>query len=165
MPRKWVEFAGGTWTDIDLVANHETLAVNSDEDRLRRLALSGDLVFVAVPAEAGSSAAAVTAAIDAATDDTYRKTVAFELRNAAGEVHTWWTGTRTIGIADDADGAAAIAGTASATTVVFVAGVATVTIEYTGVWAAEKVVTLTLTAGDVAGHTLSNKTHVDTLVA
>ena len=165
MPRYFVELAGGTWTDIDLTENHETLVANEAEDRLRRLAMSGDLKFVASPATATSSAAAVNAAIAAAADDTFRQVVTFTLETAAGETHAWYSGTRTIGITDDSAGTAAIADTATATTLAFVNGVGTVTVEYTGTWVAAQVVTLTLTDGNVLGVEPGNATFVDTLAA
>ena len=164
MSRYWVEHRGGTWTDVDLTANHFQLEENVEKNRLRALAMSGDLVFVAVPETATNGYTAINAAIAAAADDTFRQVATFELRNAAGEVHKWYSGTRTIGVADDSSsGTAAIADTASAITVKFVDGVGTVTLEYTGTWAAAEEVVLTLTAGDVLGTTLSNKTFTDTL--
>jgi hypothetical protein len=162
MPRKWHEFQGGTWYEVDLVANDQQITANAAEDRLRRLALSGDMVFKATPATLGSSAAAVAAAIAGAAQK-FTRTVTFTLETAAGERHTWYSGTVPLTIADTAAGAAAIA--AEATTATFAAGVATVVVEYTGTWAQGNTSTLTLDVGAPLGYTLVDKTSVDTLVA
>lgn len=163
MPKYWHELQGGTWTTIDLAENHETLVANEAEDRLRRLAMSGDLEFVADPETAANGFTAINAAIAGAASK-FTQTVTFTLQTAAGEVHTWYTGTRTIGIADTSSaGTAAIADTATATTLKFVAGVGTVTVEYTGTWAAAETATLTLTDGNVLGVEPGDATFVDTI--
>ena len=128
--------------------------------------MSGDVVFVADPATATSSAAAVTTDIaDAEKGNKFTQVITFTLETAAGAVHTWWSGTRTIAITDDADGTAAIADTATATTLLFANGVGTVTVEYEGAWVDGKICTLTLTDGNVLGHEPGNATFVDTLGA
>ena len=163
MPRKQHEFQGGTWYEVDLVANDQELTANSAEDRLRRLAMSGDIALKCTPATLGNSAAAITAAITAAEDDKFLRSVQVTLETAAGEVHSWFSGTRAITIADTASGAAAIA--AEADTVTFVNGVGTVVIEYTGTWATGNTSTLTVVGSTLLGHTVANKTSIDTLVA
>lgn len=127
-------------------------------------ALAGDMVLVLTPATTGSSAAAVTAAIGGAAGK-YTRQVKVELKSAAGEVHEWFNGTFAIGVAEvtAGNGVAAIAD--SATTVELVEGVGTVTIEYTGAWAAADTQTLTVTGGEKLGYAISNKTSVDTLIA
>jgi hypothetical protein len=167
MSRYWVEHYGGTWTTVDQAANHFQLQAKKEQDRLRALAMSGDMVFVVTPVTLGSSAAAIaTAVASEAAGNKFKRTVTMRLETAAGEVHTWWSGTRTIGIGytTNTDGSAAIADTATATTAKFVDGVATATIEYTLTWAAADESVFTLTAGDVLGYTLSNKTSTDTVV-
>ncbi len=97
-------------------------------------ALIGDLVIVATPTTLGSSAAAVNAAIGGAAAK-FTRQVTIELQNAAGDVHTWFNGSLAIAVAEvtAGSGVSAIAGGVSSVT--FVEGVATVTLEYTGAWA------------------------------
>jgi hypothetical protein len=163
MPRYWHEINGGTWTNVDEIADHFELKDNTDEDRLRALAASGDLEFVASPATATNGFTAINAAIAAAEDDKFTQQITFTLKTAGGEVHTWYSGTKTIGITDDSSGTASIADTATATTLKFVDGVGTVTVVYEGTWAAGEIVTLTLTDGNVLGVEPGDATFVDTL--
>ena len=125
-------------------------------------AMSGDMVLVASPATLGSSAAAVATAIAGAG---FTRDVVLELQDADGNVHSWFSGSMDIAVAEvtAGDGVSAISGGGSS--VDFVAGQATVTIEYTGTWAAADTQTLTVTGGTVLGETITNKTSVDTLVA
>ena len=164
MSRYWVEHRGGTWTDIDLTANHFQLQAKAEQDALRRKAMSGDMTFAAVPATLGNDFNDIHDAITADDNDKFYRTVKFELRTAAGEIHTWFNGGKTISIGHvtAGDGAAAIAG--GGTTATFVDGVATVVVEYTGTWAAADTATLTLAENDVLGYTLSERTSVDTIV-
>jgi hypothetical protein len=164
MPRYWHEIQGGTWTNVDQTADHFELKANTDEDRLRALAASGDLVFSISPATTGSSTAAVLAAI-AGTAGKYTRVITMKLVTAAGEVHTWYSGVKTVGVAENAAGANAIEGTLTSTSVKFVNGVATATLAYTGTWAEGNVSTFTLTGGTTLGYTTADKTSVDTLVA
>jgi len=164
MPRYWHEIQGGTWTNVDEIANHFELKANTDEDRLRALAASGDLAFTITDATLGTSAAAIAAGIAAAADDTYRRSITMKLVTAAGEVHTWYSGTKVIGVAENADGANVIEDTATATSVKFVNGVGTATLGYTGTWVTGKISTFTLTGGTTLGYTTADKTSVDTIV-
>lgn len=127
-------------------------------------ALAGDIVLALTPATLGSSAAAVAAAI-AGTAGKFVRTVKFELKDAAGNIHTWFNGDIGLAIAESTagDGVAAIAG--SATKVSLVEGVGSIDIEYTGTWAAADTSTLTTTQRDIAGVTIAAKTSKDTLVA
>lgn len=127
-------------------------------------ALSGDVTLVLTPATLGSSAAKVAAAI-AGTAEKFVRTVKFELKDATGNVHTWFNGEIAISIAETTagDGVSAVAD--SATTVSLVEGVGSVDIEYTGIWAAADTSTLTTTQRDIAGVTIAAKTSKDTLVA
>ena len=169
MPRKFVELAGGTWTNVDLVANHTALIANTAADAtqdaaatLRSKAMSGDIALKCTPATLGSSAAAVTAAIAGAALK-FTRTVVVTLETAAGDVHTWFSGTRDIAVARTGSGTIAIAAAATAAT--FVNGSASVVMEYTGTWADTNTATLTVTGSTLLGHTVTNKTSVDTLVA
>lgn len=127
-------------------------------------AMSGDITLVLTPATPGSSAAKVAAAI-AGTAGKFVRTVTFELKDAAGNVHTWFNGDISLSITETTagDGVAAIAG--SATKVSLVEGVGSIDIEYTGTWAAADTSTLTTTQRDIAGVTITAKTSKDTLVA
>ena len=164
MPRKQFEFQGGTWYEVDLVANDQELTANSAEDRLRRLAMSGDMVLKCTPATAASSAAAVATAI-AGTASKFTRTVVVTLETAAGEVHTWFSGKRDAAAAQVTAGNGTAAVTASATDITFANGSATVVIDYIGTWAAADTCTLTVTGSTLLGHTVADKTSVDTLVA
>lgn len=127
-------------------------------------ALSGDIALVLTPATPGSSAAKVAAAI-AGTAKKFVRTVKLELKDAAGNIHTWFNGDIDLTIAEvtAGDGVAAIA--ESATKVSLVEGVGSIDIEYTGTWAAADTSTLTTTQRDIAGVTIAAKTSKDTLVA
>jgi len=164
MPRYWHEINGGTWTNVDEVADHFELKANTDEDRLRKLALSGDMVFKCTPATTGSSAAAVVAAVGS-TAAKFVRTVTVTLETAAGEIHTWYSGSKdaAAAVVTAGDGTAALA--ASATAITFVNGSATATIDYTLTWAENDTCTLTVTGGTTLGYTTADKTSVDTLVA
>ena len=98
-------------------------------------AMAGDLVLVPSPATLANSAAAITAAITAASDDKFKRTVEVELQTAAGEVHEWFNGTFAIAATETTagDGASAIAD--SAETITLTDGKGSVVVEYTGTWA------------------------------
>ena len=127
-------------------------------------ALSGDIALVVTPATPGSSAAKVAADI-AGAGGKYVRTVKFELKDAAGNVHTWFNGDIALAIAETTagDGVSAIAG--AATKVSLIEGVGSIDIEYTGTWAAADTCTLTTTQRDIVGVTIAAKTSKDTLVA
>lgn len=126
-------------------------------------AMSQDIILVATPATLGSSAAAVNAAI-AGDDEKFTRTVAVKLTNTEGDTHAWYTGTLAIAVAKSStSGVVAIAD--SATTVSLVNGVGSVTLNYTGTWAAADTTTLTITGGTIMSATVTNKTSIDTLIA
>jgi ribosomal protein L18E len=131
---------------------------------IQQKGISGDMVLVASPIALGSSAAAVTAAIAGAAAK-FTRDVTIKLQTAAGEVHSWFNGTFAIAVAEvtAGSGVSAIAGGVAVAT--FVNGVATVTINYTGVWAAADTQTLTITGSTKLGYAITNKTSVDTLIA
>jgi hypothetical protein len=130
---------------------------------LRDKALSGDMVLVVVPATLGSSAATVNAAIGG-VDAKFTRDVVIELEAANGDVHTWFDGTFDIA-ATKTSTAGVIAIADALTEASFVNGRATITLEYTGTWAAADTATLTVTGSSKLGYTIANKTSVDTLVA
>ncbi|MDF2907468.1 MAG: hypothetical protein K0R34_2789 [Herbinix sp.] len=127
-------------------------------------ALAGDIILSVTPATPGSSAAAVATAIAGAAGK-FVRTVKFELKDAASNIHTWFNGKIDLTIAETTvgTGVAAIAG--SATSVTLTEGVGSINIEYTGVWAAADTSTLTTTQRDIVGVTIAAKTSKDTLVA
>lgn len=124
--------------------------------------MGGDVTLAISPATLGSSAAAVATAI---AGDGFTRDVEVTLENAAGDRMTWFNGSFAIAASETTagDGTAAISGGGS--TVSFVEGKATVTLEYTGTWAAADTATLTVTGKDILGYSTSNVTSVDTLVA
>ena len=127
-------------------------------------ALAGDIALTLTPATLGSSAAKIAAAV-AGDAEKFVRTVKFELKDAAGNIHTWFNGDIALTIAETTagDGVAAIAD--SATKVTLVEGVGSIDIEYTGTWAAADTSTLTTTQRDITGVTIAAKTSKDTLVA
>lgn len=124
-------------------------------------AMAGDMVITLTPATLASSAAAVNAEI-ALPVGKFVRTVAVELKNAAGEIHDWFTGTLSLADAEVTNGNGT--GAVTAATVAMVNGVGVATLEYIGVWAAADTQTLTVT-GTVMGNVLAAKTSVDTLGA
>lgn len=125
--------------------------------------LAGDFALSVTPATPGSSAAAVNAAIasDAAK---FTRDVAIKLVDGDGNtIRT--NGSFAIAVAEDTTGDGVVAIEDDADSITLVNGEGTVTLEYTGTWAAEDTATLTVTGGEVAGKAVSNKTSVDTLVA
>jgi hypothetical protein len=170
MPRKWHEFAGGTWTTVDPVANYNALVANTAADAvqdtkldLKAAAMSGDMVLVCTPATLGTAASAVVAAV-AAAGNKYTRTVAVTLETAAGERHTWYSGTHDAAAVPTTNGNGTCALAAAATTITFVNGLATATIDYTLTWAADDVCTFTVVDGEIMGKAVGDATSVDTLV-
>jgi hypothetical protein len=133
-----------------------------EEIAQRDKALSGDIILSVTPAVLGSSAAAVNAAIAGSAAKFTRK-VSIELQSANSNLHGWFDGTFAIAASNTGSGTIAIAG--GLTTATFTNGRASVTLEYTGTWAAADTATLTVTGGTKLGYAVSNKTSVDTLIA
>lgn len=127
-------------------------------------ALAGDIVLSLTPATLGSSAAKIATAI-AGDAEKFVRTVKLELKDAEGNIHTWFNGDIDLTVAETTagDGVAAIAD--SATKVTLVEGVGSIDIEYTGTWAAADTSTLTTTQRAIAGVTIAAKTSKDTVVA
>lgn len=101
------------------------------EQLLRDKALSGDLVLVVTPATLASSAAAVNAAIGGAGAK-FTRNVTVELKTAAGELCTWFTGSMVIAASDTSSGTYALDGVTSPITLTN--GRAVVPTKYTGSW-------------------------------
>jgi hypothetical protein len=119
--------------------------------------MSGDVEIDVSPVTCGTLLSGFVSSAD--------RVVTIQLQMADGTPFTNFTGSLPVGVVADTagDGDCALAG--SITEVDFVAGVATVTIEYTGTWAADDTATLTVgNSSTVLGNALSNKTCVDTFV-
>jgi len=123
--------------------------------------LSGDMALAVSPATLGSKASTVNAAIG--SNGKFVRQVTIQLQTATGELHDWFNGTFAVAVAKTGSGTVALAG--GITSATFVNGVATVSLEYTGTWAAADTTTLTVTGGTKLGYTINNKTSVDTLIA
>lgn len=151
---------GALKSDFD--TSEATYNTHISEYELVKDALEGKVVLIATPSTLGSSAAAVNTAIGGAG---FTRDVVLTVKTASGgSVHSWYNGTLTCSIAESTagNGTASIGG---ATSVTFANGVATVTITYTGTWAAADTCTFTVSSINIAGKSLSNVTSVDTLVA
>ena len=114
-------------------------------------AMSGDMVFVVTPATLSTAYGA------AAT-----RTVAIALKNAAGDVHTWFNKAITTGVSI---GKSSTNGTATipSTTLTFVSGLVSVVITEGGTWLAVETNTLTVAAATILGYTVASKTSVETM--
>jgi hypothetical protein len=155
---------GGT-CDMTVVTKEKDTKIVDDarlfEILKLREALGSDLKIVA--AAAGSSAATVNAAIAGASAK-FTRTVSIEIQNTAGTKNTGFNGSIPISVAKvSTNGVIAIAG--GITYVTFVAGAASVVLEYTGTWAAGNTATLTIGPGERYGYALAAGTSVDTLIA
>ena len=125
-----------------------------DENARRQEAMSGDLVFRALPAALATD----NTVADAGTT----RTVSISLGNAAGDVHEWFNKSIATGVsvADTTTPTPTIA----STTLVFVNGRADVVVTYpAGAYASSETVTLTVAAETVLGETVAAATSIDTL--
>ena len=113
-------------------------------------AMSGDMQFVVSPVTLN------TAHGSAAT-----RTVTITLKDAAGDVHTWFNKAITAGVSIGHNGASGTA-TIASTVLTFVNGVATVVITIGGTWAAVDNDTLTIAAATIMGYTVPQVTSVET---
>lgn len=131
---------------------------------MRDKALAGDILLKRTPATLGSSAAAVNAAIGG-VGAKFSRTIVVSVVDSDGNVHAWFNGTIAIAEAEvtNGDGTASIRGGGS--TVVIVAGVGSVILDYIGTWAEGDTETLTFGNSTQIIYTLANKTSVDTLIA
>jgi hypothetical protein len=126
-----------------------------------QLMVSGDMALECDPETLGSSAAAVNAAI---AGDGFSREVTVSLVDTEGNKLIAFNGTLPVGVATSSNGTEA-ANIDEATTLTFVEGEASITINYTGSWAAAD--TCTLTVGDtssILGYPVLDATSVDTLV-
>lgn len=127
-------------------------------------AMSGDLLLSVNPETTASESATITA--DIASDTKYVRTIEVTLVTTDDETHTWFNGTIPVATTENTntDGVTAIED--GATTIQFVNGVASVTIEYTGTWIENDTNTVTFSAsnaGEVLGYAIASATSVDTV--
>lgn len=123
-----------------------------DEFNVRDKAMSGDIVAVITPATVAQDAGA----------GAWTRTVIFELKTAAGELHDWLTASfaTKVSIADTSD-----AGTASiaSTTLSIVNGRAEIVVTGSNhAWVADETDTLTVASITVLGVATASKTSVGT---
>lgn len=117
-------------------------------------ALSGDMVFVVIPATT----------VLLATIAAWEQEFIVELQTADGELHTWFNKAIATGVSIGDDSSA---GTASipSTTLTFVDGIASVTVSGDAeAWLTGDKVTLTVGAATLLGYTVAAKTGVITTV-
>jgi hypothetical protein len=129
-----------------------SLGEHNKEARLMQEAMQGDIVFSITPATVAP----------APTSAAWSRNVSVQVQNAAGEVHTWLSGsyTTTLSIADTST-----AGTASidSTTLVLANGVATVVVSGDAAdWLNTETDTLTVGNITVMGYTVTGGTSVET---
>ena len=106
-----------------------------DYEIVKEKAMSGDLVLAPSPATLANSAAAINAAIAAAQDDKFKRTVEVELQTEGGDSHEWFNGTFAIAATETTAGNGVSAIAESASTITMVNGKGSVVVEYTGTWA------------------------------
>jgi hypothetical protein len=115
-------------------------------------AFSGDLVFVVSPAT-------VT---PAPRSTAWTRTVKVYLKNAAGDIHTWFSKAIATGVSI-ADTSTAGAATIPSTTLTFIEGVATVVVSGDAqAWLNTETDTLTVPQATILGYTVAAKTSVET---
>jgi hypothetical protein len=158
------EFGGYPWISMvtRIKAAETKVALHVTARAELAAMMSGDVEIDVSPATCGTLLSGLVSSAD--------RVVTIQLQKADGTPFTNFTGSLPVGvIANTAgDGDCALAGTI--TEVDFVAGVATVTIEYTGTWAAEDTCTLTVEdtttlAGEDFDVDVADATSVDTLIA
>jgi hypothetical protein len=115
-------------------------------------AMSGDMVFVASPATVNK----------AHTSSAWTRTVTISLKDAAGDIQTWFNKAIASGVAVSDDSSAGTA-TIPSTTLTFVNGVATVVVSGDAqAWLAGEHDTLTIAAATIMGYTVAGVTSVET---
>ena len=115
-------------------------------------AMSGDMVFVPSPATVSR----------AHTSSAWTRTVIISLKDAVGDIQTWFNKAIASGVAVSDDSSAGTA-TIPSTTLTFVNGVATVVISGDAqAWLAGEHDTLTIAAAVIMGYTVPQVTSVET---
>lgn len=114
-------------------------------------AMSGDLVIAISPATKSTAHASAAS-----------RTVTITLKDAAGDVHTWFNAAIATGVSIAKTSSAGTA-TIPSTTLTFVNGVATVVITEGGTWAGADHNDLTIAAATILGYTVAGGTSVETM--
>lgn len=126
-----------------------------DYDAIVAKAMSGDLVFSVTPATAAP----------APTSSAWTQAIEVELQTAAGENHEWFNGTITTAIAAS-DTSTAGTATMTSTTLTFVNGRATATLEGdVAAWLDTETATATVAEQTILGYTVAAKTCALTFTA
>lgn len=122
---------------------------------LRDKAMCGDIAYAITPATADRVATAAA----------WTQALVIKLVTAAGEVHEWFNGTITTA-ASVADTSSLGTATISSTSLMFVKGVATLTLTGSAhAWVADETATVTFPTKTILGKALDEKTHVTTIIA
>jgi hypothetical protein len=114
-------------------------------------AMSGDMVISISPATKSTAHASAAS-----------RTVTITLKDAAGDVHTWFNKAIATGVSIAKTSSAGTA-TIGSTTLTFVNGVATVLITIGGTWAGADHNDLTIAAATILGYTVAGGTSVETM--
>lgn len=122
-----------------------------EEFEIRDDAMMGDMVLTISPTTKTTAASTVA----------WSRVVSLSLANAAGTLHKWFTGYVVASIADVSTGGTAALATGD-TFPYFVDGLASVTINGTGKWAAANTDTLTIANKTILGYTVTGGTSVET---
>lgn len=151
--------SGDTTVSSDLDTAEATI---DDLETMLTAVLSGDIALSVTPATLGSSAATINAGI---AGDGFSREVDCAVVDGSGNVLTYFNGSLPVAVSVSTNGteAANIGGASSLT---FVDGEASITINYTGTWVAADTCTLTLgSTSSIAGKTVADDTSIDTVVA
>ncbi len=134
----------------DILTRKGIQLATRQEMALRDKALSGDMVLSITPATVAPAPRATA----------WTRTVTIRLKDAAGNVHTWYNGTLTVSIADDSTAGTA---TITDTTPNMVNGVCTVVISGDAQdWLNTETDTLTVSNQAILGYTVIGGTSVET---
>jgi hypothetical protein len=114
-------------------------------------AMSGDMVISISPATKSTAHGSAAS-----------RTVTITLKNAAGDVHTWFNKAIATGVSIAKTSSSGTA-TIGSTTLTFVNGVASVLITIGGTWAGADHNDLTIAAATILGYTVAGGTSVETM--
>ena len=167
--RKKYEVTESFYTVIKLLSDEVTFSAPTDEliklIRIQEQDLSSNTSLIKVLGNgmAGDMALEISSSADeAAGSDGWTREVTIKLIDSNGAVHSWFSGSGTISIADTSS-----AGTASITdtNITFVNGIAKVTITGdSAAWVAAETATLTVDDVTVLGYVITGGTTVVTIV-
>jgi hypothetical protein len=143
-------------TNFTIAGTSSTITVE------KKVAAANDATFVVKiePVTTGAELATVISANTTAGVAPYTRSVVITLEDADGNVHDWFNSDITISVAEVTAGNGAIA--VADTTPAMVNGRATVTITFSGTFAAADTNTLTVAQATILGYTVAAKTSVQT---